>query len=166
MTMKSKIGPLFIIILSSLFFSCTKTEDGESNGYFRDLEPLIDMSQTNQYNESLLCNTWILSKVIRETYVDGVLVDSEDETESWSKMEYTFRKDHSMSYGGSNGRWLYTHNHLIWKCPGGYVYEVTKAGLGVLHLKQEVYPDGGSFTPFLKDKSGKHYFWVFQYKAK
>lgn len=143
------------------------TPDPELGVMFKGLEYWIDMSQTNQFNESLFCNDWILSKVMLETYVDGVLTKTQDYTDRWAVMEYTFNDDHTMYYGGEKGWWLYSHNCLMWKVFGGNnVKEVVKSEKDALYLKEEDLPVGGPVTPYFKDKSGEHSFWIFQYTLK
>lgn len=143
------------------------TPDPDLGTMFKSMESWIDMSQTNKFNESLFCNDWILSKVMLETYVDGVLTEAKDCTDKWAVMEYTFNNDHRMIGMGDNGWWLYTHNCLMWKVSGGFQsYEVVKSDKDALHLKQEDYPVGGPITPYFKDKSGIHSFWILEYTVK
>lgn len=169
-----------ITVLSFLFLcffmcSCNKeqnkdqplpTPDTADLGEFQLIAGYVDLSQQNRFNESLFCDDWILAKVTRERYVDGVLKDIEDATPWWEKMEYIIRNDHTIRYCGVDGIWLYSHNTLMWRIEGYYSYEVVGAEEGVLRLKQEDYPVGVPFTPFFKDKRGEHYFYVFEYHAK
>jgi hypothetical protein len=155
-----------MVALFLLGTSCRKdqvpTPDSDL-GEFELIAGFIDLSQQNKYNESLFCNDWILSKVSREHYVDGVLQDTEDATSWWSKMQYTIRNDHTIRYGGVDGVWRYSHNTLMWRIEGYYSYEVVGAEEGILKLKKEDYPLGIPFTPFFKDNRGEHYFYVFEY---
>ena len=126
----------------------------------------IDTSQNNKFDESLLFNSWILSKVTYETYIDGVLTRSSDQTGTWGKSVYTFRGNHSMTFGkDASGVWLYAHNYLFMRYYGSCYYEYEVVGLkdDLLRLKQEDYPLGGNKTPEIKDKSGEHNFFVFEY---
>ena len=161
-----KANVLFtIFILASSFCSCGKYENPDL-GEFEAIKNGIDMTQNNKYDESRFCKDWVLSKVLYETYVDGVLEKTEDHTDYWGKMEYSLRNDHTMTYWGSKGIWLYSHNCLLMKHDGSYYsYEVVKVTSDALHLKEEDVPVGGPYTLFFKDKNGKHCFNVFEYKA-
>ena len=147
----------------ALCCSCEKADP--ELGEFQVFESYIDMSQTNKFRESFLYKHWTLSKVTYETYVDGVLVDSRDDTQGWGLMEYSFRSDHTMSYGSDNGSWLYSHNNLMWKVYGFYYcLEVLKLNAAELILKVEDIPLGiPHWTLFWEDNSGTHCFEIFQF---
>ena len=156
-----------IALTSFLLSSCEKIED-PGLGEFQMFEDVIDMSQTNQYKESCLYGSWGLSKVMFETYEDGVL-ESTIEVTGFVKSDITLYKDHTLPVKGSKykGVWRYSHNCLFTMHDGGYDwYEVLKANGRVLHLKSESIPRGVLYTPFIIDKSGRHCFYVFEYEAK
>lgn len=165
-----RITALALLSLSFFICSCNKEQnsspDAADLGEFQLIAGYIDLSLQNQYNESLFCNDWVLAKVTRERYVDGVLKETTDVTQWWSKMEYIIRNNHTIRYGGDEGVWLYSHNTLMWRLSGYYSYEVAGAEEGILKLKQEDFPIGAPFTPFFKDNRGEHYFEVFEYHAK
>ena len=140
------------------------TSDAELGDNFKAFESWIDMSQTNRFNESLFCNDWTLSKVTYETYVDGILTETQDATDWWSKMEYSIKDDHTLRSGSSNGIWLYSHNFIMMKFNGGYYYyEVVESKPDELCLKSEEFPIGITFIPYYTDKSGEHNFNIFEY---
>lgn len=167
---------LSFLILAGILCSCEKFDrpgeqaasQKELDNLYKAYESLIELyPEKNRFKESLICNDWVLAKVTRETYVDGVLVQTSDVTGYWGKMKYSFRKNHRMSYSGSNGVWMYSHNLLLWVYDGNYhSYEVVGAKAGVLQLKAEEYPAGIPWTPFIIEKSGEHYFYIFEYHAK
>jgi hypothetical protein len=144
------------------------TPDPELGEEFKAMEHWIDMSQTNKFNESLFCNEWTLSKVTMETYVDGVLTETEDR--KVSTKELSIKKDYTVTIKNSTlkGIWLYSHNTIMWKLNNGsyYSYEVVEAKTDALSLKEEDLPVGGPVTPYFKDKSGKHRFFVYEYTPK
>ena len=166
---------LSFLVLAGILCSCEKYDRpgekaasrAELDDLYKAYESLIEYyPEKNRFKESFICNDWILAKVTRETYVDGVLVQTSDETDSWVKMKYSFRKNHRMSYGGSNGVWMYTHNMLLWVYTGCYYgYEVVEAKAGVLQLKVEEGQLGGVWTPFIISKSGEHHFNIYEYHA-
>ena len=152
-----------IISVLSMFLSCTKMGDSEL-GEFQSCERSIDMTQKNKYEETLFCNDWIISKVYYETFVDGDLQSKEDQTNKWIGHKACFRIDHSMTYGGCFGSWLYAHNYLMWRYSDVYqVAEVLLLTKEDLHFQTEFLPSG---IPFFQDKSGTHCFWVYEYRAK
>lgn len=170
-----KITILTCLFLASLLCSCEKNSiPGESpasqaqlDNLYKAYESLIDYyPPENRYKESLIINDWILDKVTIETYVDGILEET-SEDDHWTKMAFSFRKNHRMSYSGSTGVWLYSHNLLMWVYDGCYyAYEVVGAKGNVLQLKEEIPWYGGYHPLFIVDKSGKHQFWIFEYRAK
>ena len=112
------------------------TSDAELGDNFKAFESWIDMSQTNRFNEGLFCNDWTLSKVTYETYVDGILTETQDATDWWSKMEYSIKEDHTLQSGSSKGVWLYSHNFIMMKFNGVYhYYEVVESKPDELCLK-------------------------------
>ena len=147
-------------IVSSLLCACGKMDP--DLGEFQDMEFLIDMSQKNQYNKALLCNQWILSKVTNEVYKDGVCESSTDVTHEWGKgtMDLILRDDNSMTIGSENGRWLYSHNYLLWT-PGWWAQEVLKVDKNSLILRLELPFDELYFI----NSSGRHDFYIFEYRA-
>lgn len=154
---------LLVATVVSLLYSCAKTEEPDL-GEFQHCEHLIDLTQQNKYDETLFCKEWVLSKVYYETYVDGILQSAEDHTESDAGFTISFHDDHTMSYGGVKGSWLYTHNHLLTHFHIFYeVNEVIQMTNDLLLFKQEFRPSG---APFFKDPSGTHYFWVYEYVSK
>ena len=167
---------LSFLILAGILCSCEKFDrpgeqaasQKELDNLYKAYESLVELyPEKNRFKESLICNDWVLAKVTRETYVDGALVQTTDATGYWGKMEFSFRKNHRMSYSGSNGVWMYSHNLLLWVYDGNYhSYEVVGAKAGVLQLKAEEYPAGIPWTPFIIEKSGEHYFYIFEYHAK
>ena len=72
------------------------TPDSELGDDFKLYESWIDMSQTNRFNESLFCNDWILSKVTYERYMDGVLTETEDITDTFAKDWFSLKDDHTI----------------------------------------------------------------------
>lgn len=72
------------------------TPDPELGDDFKLYESWIDMSQTNRFNESLFCNDWILSKVTYEKYLDGVLTETEDITDTFAKDWFSLKDDHTI----------------------------------------------------------------------
>ena len=155
--------------------SCTKTlppTPDQPLGEFEEIASFVDLSKTNQFNESLLCNTWIIERVLLETYYDGVYDNTKDL--GWTYPEdrfFRFDSDHTYtygsSYGNSKGTWLYSHNYLMIDLNGNYYsYEVVKSAPGILHLKNEDYPAGKEIVPFHTDPSGKHTFFIWEYVAK
>lgn len=160
---------LLAFAILSMLLSCGKMEDPDL-GEFRRWESYIDMSQKNKFDESLFCKEWVVDKVYLVTYVDGKQRFKEDRTNDvipWNN--YVFKKDHSMSYGEEKGCWLYSHNHLMWQMPFFDIFsaamEVQNVTSDALTLKCEIMqPDRQ--TPFFKDKSGTHVFYVLQLNAK
>ena len=159
----NKYVVLFLSIMLLFTASCSKMET--NSDLVKDVEWGIDMSQRNKFKMSDFEGDWILDKVVYETYVDGVLTDAEDITTCWVTMEYSFHSDGTMYYG-TNGRWTYSHNFLIWQCQGYYAYEVVNVNDTKLVYKGEDYPIGGPFKTFYQDKSGEHRFNVFEYVRK
>ena len=144
------------------------TPDPELGEDFKAMEHWIDMSKTNQFNESLLYNDWVLTKITQETYFDGVLTDTKDVTsDRYGTKGYSIKANHTLRRLFSNstlGIWLYSHNYFMWKVGGGYYgEEVVKLTANVLCLKEESYPAGGAFSPYFVDKSGKHLFYIYEY---
>lgn len=160
-----KVAILVCLLLASVLFSCEKIED-PGLGTFQEMEDVIDMSKTNQYKESNLCRHWVLYKVMYERYVDGVLQSTEELTGKVLGNEFTLNRDHTIPFGNHMGTWTYSHNYLFTKYDG-YIdyYEVVLSNGRLLHLKQESIPKGGIFTPFEIDKSGRHSFMIWMYKA-
>ncbi len=156
------------------------TPDPELGEEFKAMEPWIDMSKTNQFNESLFFNEWTLSKITEETYVDGVLTKTKERADLFHARELSIRKDHTMSIKNTSnpdkpqiitleGVWLYSHNTIMWKLlhNGSYYhYEVAEAKADALSLKEELLLFGDPVTLYLKDKSGKHLFLVYEYTPK
>ena len=156
---------ILLALFATIFLFCSCEKADPDLGEFQAFENYIDMSQTNKFRESFLYKHWTLSKVTYETYIDGGLVDSRDDTQGWGVEEYTFLSDHTMSYGGDSGPWLYSHNHLMWKVQGSYYcWEVLKLNAAELILKVEEIPLGiPHWTLFWKDNSGTHCFEIFQF---
>jgi hypothetical protein len=71
------------------------TPDPDLGENFEEIAFFIDLSQTNKFNESLFCNEWTLSKVTMETYVDGVLTETEDR--KVSTKELSIKKDYTVT---------------------------------------------------------------------
>lgn len=172
--MRRRVLPFIatIIAVVQIVASCDKTveqklpptPDPELGEDFAAMEPWIDMSKTNQFNESLFCNDWILSKVTYEIYVDGVLTETKDATDMWAVQEYSIFEDHTIRTKDRKGIWLYSHNILMWKTGGGYQScEVVESKIDALHLRSEDYPLGIEIIPYFVDKSGKHGFFIFEY---
>lgn len=160
---------LWAVVLFSIS-SCDEmrpTPDAKFKGEFEGLLNYIDKSQRNKFNESLFCNDWVLTKVIKEIYVDGVLTDTSDYTHIFGKNEFTLCEDHTIKKSGSKGPWQYSHNIIVWKIHGSYyTYEVVESRADALHLKEESFPQGGRVTPYYKDKSGRHRFLIYEYTVK
>lgn len=72
------------------------TPDSELGDDFKLYESWIDMSHTDRFNESLFCNDWILSKVTYERYLDGVLTETEDITDTFAKDWFSLKDDHTI----------------------------------------------------------------------
>lgn len=155
------------------------TPDPDLGEQFKTMEFWIDMSQTNKFNESLFFNEWTLSKVTMETYVDGVLTETEERADLFHARELSIRKDYTVSIKNTlnpdkpqistlEGVWLYSHNTIMWKLNNGsyYSYEVAEAKADALSLKEESLPVGGPVTLYFKDKSGEHRFFVYEYTPK
>lgn len=161
---------LFLVLLIPFLFSCEKlerpTKDPEL-GEFEMFEKSIDTSQKNRYKESRFYHHWVLSAVSREVYLDGQLESSNSES-GLGEEEFSLYKDHTMTYFKSKGIWLYSHDYLFLKHDGSYyAYSVENCRFGSLVLKEEEYTQGnGGTTPFWIDKSGKHTFYVYKFKAK
>ena len=152
---------LLAFAIISLLCSCGKMNDPDL-GEFHEMESFIDMSQKNQFDSKLLCNKWIRSKVTYEVYMDGVRESSTDVTHEWGKgtMDLILRDDNTMTIGSENGRWLYTHNYLLWT-PGMWALEVLKVDKNSLNLRIEFpYED-----MFFVNNSGRHDFYIFEYQA-
>ena len=158
-----KVPCIFLSIMVLFTASCSNIET--NSDLVKDVESWIDMSQRNKFKKSDFEGDWILDKVVYETYVDGVLTDAEDITTCWATMEYSFHSDGTMCHG-TNGRWTYSHNFLIWQCQGYYAYEVVNVNDTKLVYKGEDYPIGGPIKTFYQDKSGEHRFNVFEYVRK
>ena len=165
---------LLFAAVASVICSCTKTPDADLGDEFQGMEGFIDMSKSNQFDETLFCNTWEQDRVIQEVYVDGEL-ESSAEANNWSKVKYTFRKDHTMSshvegsssISAGKGTWLYSHNYLMMHVGAGYYsYEVVYAKKGVLHLRREATMVGGPFKYYYEDPSGKHVFYTMEFTAR
>ena len=155
------------------------TPDPELGEEFKAMEHWIDMSKTNQFNESLFFNEWTLSKITMETYIDGVLTKTEERADLFHASELSIRKDYTVTIKNTlnpdkpqistlEGVWLYSHNTIMWKLNNGsyYNYEVAEAKADALSLKEESLPDGGPVTLYFKDKSGEHCFFVYEYTPK
>lgn len=152
------------IIVTGSFYSCSLKSDPEL-GEFKDFESFIDMSLKNLFDPSLLYNEWIRSKVISQVYYDGVLIKEEDVTNEWGFSCIILRNDNTIKIGDASGRWLYSHNYLMWT-PGYHEQEVIWLDKEKLHLKKEDYPVGMPYKPFFVDKGGEHHFHVFEYLAR
>ena len=68
-------------VISFLLCACEKMEDPDL-GKFQNWESYLDMSQKNQFDESLFCKEWDVDKVYREIYVDGKIKYKEDYTDA------------------------------------------------------------------------------------
>ena len=143
------------------------TPEGDTSvdiGEFQPLASGIDLSRENQFQESFLYGDWVTSRIMREVYVDGVLTERFEVTESGLPFSIILREDHTV---GANGIWLYAYNCILIKDgSGGYgSFEVANAESGLLWLKTErIYyadPDGPTVV-FAKDKSGTHRFNVYE----
>ena len=115
------------------------TPEGDTSvdiGEFQPLLSAIDMSRENQYQEAFLYGDWITSKIMREVYVDGVLKERFDVTESSLPVHIILRGDHTV---GADGIWIYAYNYLLIKDgSGGYgSFEVANAESGLLWLKTD-----------------------------
>ena len=161
---------LFAATILSLLCSCEKMDEPDLVGEFKIWESYIDPSLKNRFDESLFCKVWAVDKVYRVTYVDGKQRFTEDHTRDvipWP--DYVFRNNYTMSYGGCEGTWLYSHNFLMWRTPLIDIFsgamEVQSVTSNSLTLKNEIY-DPRSETPFFKDKSGTHVFSILELKAK
>ena len=159
---------LLSVAILSLLFSCGKMEDPDL-GAFKRWEPYLDMSLQNKFDESLFCKQWVYDKVYTEVYIDGVKWFQTDHTNDvvpWPNL--AFGTDHSMSYGGIGGEWLYSHNYLMWQMPAIDIFSFFGEVLNVtddsLTLRGESVSSGQE--PFFKDKSGTHYFSLLELKAK
>lgn len=169
--MSMKRHYLFFAVIALLFCSCRKTPDPELGDEFQGMDGMIDMSQSNRFNEDNFCNTWALDKVIYEKYVDGELAESSDVSGRYSMPVYAFSNNHTMTSRHSgevtSGTWLYSHNYLMMHIGSGYYsYEVSYSRKGVLHLREEWTPVGGihRFKRFYEDPSGTHEFTTYELK--
>ena len=147
-----------IALLAVILSSCNKDPD---LGDFQSMENSIDMSQTNRYNEALLCRSWVVTACSQERYEDGSLQSTTD-VKSGIGNKFTLRSDHLIyADGKSTGNWLYSHNYLLTKYGKGYyAEEVAMDGADVLYLKSENTPEGGPFSYYFQDRSGTHVFTV------
>ena len=126
------------------FSSCNLREDGDTPegdtpvdlSEFQPLLSAIDMSRENQYQEAFLYGDWVSSKIMREVYVEGVLKERVDVTESALPIHITLRGDHTV---GADGIWIYAYNCILIKDgSGGYgSFEVANAESGLLWLKTD-----------------------------
>ena len=149
------------------FLSCEKTPEPKKESpvlgeEFEEFESLIDLSQQNKYDETLLCKTWVLEKGISELYVDGHLESTTDITEQVSLKSFTYNDDHTMSffvedYPSVDGKWLYAHNFVMIKygAIGQIVYEVTDLTDNTLHLRSENVLLAEKL-PFFRNPAGRH----------
>ncbi len=164
-----RIIPLFLVFS---LLSCSKEDsepmlvDGEFNEYLVEIfENDIDMTQTNKFSASNIVGEWIPEKASLETYVDGELTESKDI--SFNEKKISFYKWGTMMLSSTTGRWTYSHNFLIYQfdnSDGGYAYEVMASSSSILVLRNESFPLGVKWTPFYRDKSGKHNFYVTEYR--
>lgn len=164
-----RIIPLFLVCT---LLSCSKEDsepmlvDGEFNEYLVEIfENKIDMTQTNKFSASNIVGEWIPEKASLETYVDGELTESKDI--SFNEKKISFYKWGTMMLSSTTGRWTYSHNFLIYQfdnSDGGYAEEVMFAGSTKLVLRKEERLDGVKFIPYYLDKSGKHNFYVTEYR--
>lgn len=162
---------LFAATILSLLCSCEKMDEPDL-GKFQDWESYIDMSQKNQFDESLFCKEWDVDKVYREIYVDGKIKYKEDYTDAvipWPN--FVFNDDHSLSHGEDRGYWLYSHNYLMWRTSIPlfmyffmYFGEVQRVTADALTLKGELI-ESDEQIPYFKDESGTHTFFVLELKA-
>lgn len=139
------------------------------NSLLKETSGMIDKSQSNKFQKSRFIGDWILTNVTAEFYQDGKLINKQDKTEYWSKMEYSFSKDGSMMFFDSGGIWTYSHNFLIWKCNGScYALEVMDVNSEKLVVREEemAYFNGCLFRSYYQDKSGIHCFDVFEYERR
>lgn len=141
--MKRVLFASLLIVLATLS-ACglqvnNESQEGDTPINLSEFQPLlsaIDMSRENQYQEAFLYGDWITSKIMREVYVDGVLKERFDVTESSLPIHITLRGDHTV---GANGIWLYAYNCILIKDgSGGYgSFEVANAESGLLWLKTD-----------------------------
>ena len=160
---------LFCFVFTLL--SCSKEDsepmhvDDKYNEYLVEkAEKLIDMTETNKFSASNIVGDWDPETASLETYVDGELTESKEI--SFSKETISFYKWGTMKYSSATGKWTYSHNFLIWEHDGGgcYAEEVMFAGSTKLVLRKEERLDGVKFIPYYLDKSGKHNFYVTEYR--
>ena len=152
--------PIHLFLLFSLIPFCTCQKKGNPElGEFQEMEFLIDLTQNNQYDASLLWNNWLRTKVTYEVYIDGICTDSYDVSHEWGNTGFTLRRDGTMTLGSENGHWLYSHNYLFWST-GNWALEVVKLEKGTLNLRWEQLL---SEIPFFIDDSGEHHFYIFEY---
>ena len=130
------------------------------------VENFIDMSQKNKFNQSQFVGEWTLSKVYKDTYVDGQLTKSEDVTSYYAAHEYTFNDNGTMRYSSTTGKWTYAHNFLIWSNQGIFSYEVVDVNADKLVYRNQNIPLGGYYVNYYKDKRGTHLFTVYEYTRK
>jgi len=127
----------------------------------------------NVYGASDLCHTWYYQGAIRETYVDGVLTDTQVVSYD-AHTPFDVRNDGTLIIGQVNSRhsglWLYRNNLLVYKIGGSYwVYEVAQIAEGAMLLREEEIPIPEDpepfyqFKPFIQDPSGVHTFLTLEY---
>ena len=141
--MKRVLFASLLIVLATLS-ACglqvnNESQEGDTPINLSEFQPLlsaIDMSRENQYQEAFLYGDWITSKIMREVYVDGVLKERFDVTESSLPVHIILRGDHTV---GADGIWIYAYNYLLIKDgSGGYgSFEVANAESGLLWLKTD-----------------------------
>ena len=141
--MKKVLFALSLIVLATLS-ACdpqvdNEFQEGDTPINLSEFQPLlsaIDMSRENQYQEAFLYGDWVSSKIMREVYVEGVLKERVDVTESALPIHITLRGDHTV---GADGIWIYAYNCILIKDgSGGYgSFEVANAESGLLWLKTD-----------------------------
>ena len=166
-----KTAILTVIILSSLLVSCYSVNlDPEFDNMEKHIQGFSNIYQINKFDQTFICNNWVLNKVSFETYEDGRLVNSEDLSEHWQKNELSFWSDHTQRNGNTRiGTWKYSHNFLMWGAHGSYYcQEVMLALPGILVLRKEEFPSGiriDESSSYYSNKSGEHCFMVYEYIA-
>ena len=141
--MKRVLFASLLIVLATLS-ACglqvnNESQEGDTPINLSEFQPLlsaIDMSRENQYQEAFLYGDWVSSKIMREVYVEGVLKERVDVTESALPIHITLRGDHTV---GADGIWIYAYNCILIKDgSGGYgSFEVANAESGLLWLKTD-----------------------------
>lgn len=154
------------------FSSCNLREDGDTPegdtpmdlSEFQPLLGGIDLSRENQFQEAFIYGDWVTSKIMREVYIDGVLKERFDITESGSALPFgiVLRQDHTV---GTDGIWVYAYNCILIKDgSGGYgSFEVANAESGLLWLKKKVSVSAGAAA---QDMSEIRQFNVFELKPR